>query len=162
MPLGPLLRTSDGDTGEMNTHAAVTELIAGIASARRRHDAEQLLELFTRVTGTTAALWHGSIIGFGTYHYEYPSGRQGDTPAAGFAPRKTASVIYLPDGVGAHEVDLGKLGPHTTGVGCLYIKNLEHIDTATLTNIIATSFAAVTADTFRHRARDSRQGPAAT
>lgn len=143
----------------MSTHTTVEELIVAISSAKRRHDARRLLELFTRTTRSTATVWHGSVIGFGTYHYEYPSGRRGDGPAAAFAPRKAATVIYLPDGIGAHETELGRLGPHTTGVGCLYITSLEKIDIDVLASIVATSFAAVTAGTFAHRARDSRQGP---
>ena len=71
------------------------------------------------------------------------SGREGDAPAAGFAPRKAASTIYLPDGVGAHASELARLGPHTTGVGCLYVKNLDDVDLAVLERIVASSYASV-------------------
>ena len=98
-------------------------------------------------------MW-GTIIGFGQYHYKYQSGREGDAPAAGFSPRKAATTAYLPDGVGAHAELLERLGPHTTGVGCLYIKNLEALDLQVLESILARSDAAVTAETYTLRARE--------
>jgi hypothetical protein len=72
-----------------------------VTPEKRQRDAERLLELMTRATGETSRLW-GSVIGFGQYHYKYASGREGDAPAAGFAPRKSATVIYLlrPEEVG--------------------------------------------------------------
>ena len=107
------------------------------------------------VTGTQATMWGGSIIQFGTYHYRYESGREGDAPAAGFAPRKAATTIYLPEGTAAYEELLGRLGEHTTGVGCLYIKNLDRVDLEVLERVIESSYRAVTAGTFGQRARDS-------
>jgi hypothetical protein len=95
--------------------------IAGVTPDRRRRDAETLLELMSRVTGESPQLW-GSVIGFGQYHYKYASGREGDAAAAGFAPRKAAMTIYLMDGIARYEQLLKQLGPHTTGVGCLYIR----------------------------------------
>jgi hypothetical protein len=65
------------------------------------------------------------VIGFGQYHYKYQSGREGDALAAGFAARKAATTIYLPDCIGRYEEQFQQVGPHTTGVGCLYIKDLE-------------------------------------
>jgi len=77
------------------------------------------------------------------------------TTAAGFAPRKAATTIYLPDGVGAHADLLASLGPHTTGVGCLYIKDLDNVDLAVLEEIISRSYSTVTTGpSFGHRARD--------
>jgi hypothetical protein len=98
-----------------------------VTPQKRRRDAQTLLELMARVTGEAPRLW-GSVIGFGQYHYKYASGREGDAPAAGFAPRKAATTIYLPDGIGRYDEQLKQLGPHTTGVGCLYIKDLEKVD----------------------------------
>ena len=89
-------------------------------------------------------LW-GTIIGFGQYHYRYESGREGDAGAAGFAPRKAATVVYLPDGVGAHAEALARLGPHTTGLVCLYLKNLDDVDLGVLEEIVAASYRNVTA-----------------
>ena len=96
-----------------------------------------------------------SIIGVGHYHYRYPTGREGDGPAAAFSPRSTATVVYLPDGVGAHRDNLEKLGPHTSGVGCLYLKDLSKVDISVLESIIRDSYATLTAGTFGHRARES-------
>ncbi|GAA1975682.1 DUF1801 domain-containing protein [Microbacterium pumilum] len=135
------------------TGGDVGAFIAGVTPAKRRRDADTLVALMERVTGEEPVLW-GSIIGFGRYHYRYESGREGDAGAAGFAPRKAATVIYLPDGVGAHTDSLGRLGAHTTGVGCLYLKDLESIDLAVLEEIVRSSYSTVTAGTFGQRARD--------
>ena len=120
----------------------------------RRRDAETLLEIMGRATGQPARMWGSSIIGFGMYHYRYASGREGDAPAAGFSPRKAATTVYLADGIGAHPELLERLGPHTTGVGCLYMKDLGHVDLAVLEEIVARSYATVTAGTFGQRARE--------
>ena len=94
------------------------------------------------------------MVGFGQYHYKYASGREGDAAAAGFAPRKAATTIYLPDGVGRYDQQLRQLGPHTTGVGCLYIKDLEKIDLSVLEAIVAESYRTLTSDTYSLRARE--------
>jgi Domain of unknown function (DU1801) len=124
-----------------------------VTPEKRRRDAETLLELMTRVTGQSPRLW-GSVVAFGQYHYKYASGREGDSAAAGFAPRKAATVIYLPDGVGRYDQRLRQLGPHTTGVGCLYIKDLDMIDLSVLEALIAESYRTLTADTYPLRARE--------
>jgi hypothetical protein len=125
----------------------------------RRRDAETLLEIMGRATGQPARMWGNSIIGFGTYHYTYASGREGDAPAAGFSPRKAATTVYLADGIGAHPELLERLGPHTTGVGCLYVKDLGRVDLAVLEEIVAASYATVTAGTFGQRAREGGTPP---
>jgi len=93
-----------------------------------------------------------TIVGFGTYHYEYDSGRSGDAPAASFSPRKAATTVYLPDGIDLHP-ELAELGPHTTGVGCLYLKDLSKVDLALLERVVDTSYRRVTAGTWGQRAR---------
>lgn len=120
---------------------------------KRRRDADVLLRLMTRVTGESPRLW-GSVVGFGEYHYAYPSGREGDAPAAGFSPRKAATTIYLPDGVGPYAAQLGRLGPHTTGVGCVYVKDLDTVDLSVLEAIITESYRTVTSETYTLRARE--------
>lgn len=126
----------------------------GVTPEKRRRDAQTLLELMGRVTGESPQLWR-SVIGFGQYHYKYASGREGDAPAAGFAPRKAATVIYLPDGIGGHQEQLQQLGPHTTGVGCLYIKDLDKIDLSVLEAIVAESYRRVsTGNYYGLRARE--------
>jgi hypothetical protein len=120
----------------------------------RRRDAETLLALMERATGESARMWGSSIVGFGEYHYKYASGREGDAAAAGFSPRKAASTVYLADGIGAHAELLAKLGPHTTGVGCLYLKDLEEIDLGVLERVVRDSYATVTAGVWGQRARE--------
>jgi hypothetical protein len=144
-----------GDSSE-----SVLTYLDGVTPQKRRRDAEKLLELMARVTGEPPQLW-GSIIGFGQYHYKYQSGREGDVAAAGFAPRKAATTIYLVDGVGRYEQQLERLGPHTTGVGCLYIKDLDKVDLAVLENIVAESYRTLTRDTYTLRAREGTSAPRA-
>lgn len=137
---------------------AVRTFIDEVTSPTRRRDAETLLEAMRRITGEPPRMWGPSIIGFGQYHYKYASGREGDAPAASFSPRKAASTIYLPDGVGAYPEKLERLGTHTTGVGCLYISDLDAVDLAVLEGIITQSYRAVTAGTFGQRASESSEG----
>lgn len=99
-------------------------------------------------------LWGPSIVGFGQYHYKYASGREGDAPAAGFSPRTAAMSIYLADGISAHEDALAQLGEFTSGVGCLYIKNLDRVDLAVLESIVRASYATLTAGDYGRRARE--------
>ncbi len=112
----------------------------------------------TRVTGESPQMW-ATLIGFGHYHYTYKSGREGDAPAAGFAPRKAATTIYLPDGIGRYERQLERLGPHTTGVGCLCLKDLDTIDLSVLEAIVAESYRTITSDTYTLRAREGAPAP---
>ena len=132
---------------------SIQRFIDAIESPKRRRDAGTLLEMMSRVTGEQPRLM-GSGIGFGTYHYKYKSGREGDAPAAGFAPRKAATSIYVMDGVGAHTELLERLGPHTTGVGCIYVKDLAALDLEVLEAILARSYATLTAGTYGLRARE--------
>lgn len=130
-----------------------------VPSVKRRRDAERLLEIMRRATGESPRL-QGSIIGFGTYHYTYESGREGDAAPVSFAPRKAATTIYLLDGIGRYPEHLARLGPHTTGVGCLYIKDLETVDTDVLEDIIAESYRTLTQGTYALRAREGRPSAA--
>ena len=134
----------------------VRRFIDAVTPERRRRDAETLLALMHRATGRPAHL-QGTIVGYGTYHYRYDSGREGDAAAAAFAPRKAATTIYLMDGVAAHATDLAVLGPHTTGVGCVYLKNLDDIDLEVLERIVAGSYRTLTSGTYGLRARDGTE-----
>ena len=127
-----------------------------VTPATRKRDAEVLLELMGNITGEPPEL-HGTMVGFGTYHYEYDSGREGDAAAASFAPRKAAMTVYLMDGVAAHASDLDRLGPHTSGVGCLYIKDLERVDLGVLERVVRRSYATLTSGTFGSRAREGAE-----
>lgn len=110
-----------------------------------------------RATGEQPRLW-GTIVGFGQYHYRYASGREGDAAAAGFAARKAATTVYVLDGVDAHRDLLERLGPHTTGVGCIYIKDLETIDLEVLEEIVRRSYQRLTAGVWPSRAADGDHG----
>ncbi len=93
-------------------------------------------------TGEKPKMWGPSIVGFGSYHYTYESGREGDTPLAGFSPRKAATVLYGVTGSSDSEALLGRLGKHTTGKGCLYIKKLTDVDQKVLETLVVKSLAA--------------------
>lgn len=121
------------------TSSDVASFIAAIPDETKRRDSEVLREIMSDVTGEPAAMWGPSIIGFGSYHYKYASGREGDAPATGFSPRKTALTIYLFYGAENHSDLLDKLGPHTLGKACLYIKRLSDIDLNILRQLIAVS-----------------------
>ncbi|WP_426120115.1 DUF1801 domain-containing protein [Kocuria sp. LHG3120] len=135
------------------TGQPVEEYLAGVTPAKRRADAERLLPLFSRVTGQPAEMW-GTIVGFGQYHYKYASGHEGDAPAAGFAARKAATTVYVYDGVDAHRENLARLGPHTTGVGCIYLKDLGAVDLDVLEQIVAASYTKLGDGPWTDRARD--------
>lgn len=133
------------------TDADVAAFVAAVEHPVRRRDAERLVALMTRVTGEPPRMWGPTIVGFGTYHYRYPSGREGDSSAAGFSPRKDATTIYFPDGVDAHADVLSGLGPHTVGKGCLYVKDLDAVDLGVLEEAVRRSYATVSAGTFGTR-----------
>jgi hypothetical protein len=132
--------------------------VAAVAHPVRRRDAEALLELMTRATGQEPRMFGASIVGFGEYHYHYASGHEGDAPAAGFSPRRAATTVYLADGVEAHAQALGRLGPHTTGVGCLYLEDLDAVDLGVLEEVVQRSYSTVTAGTSGRRAADGAAG----
>jgi len=136
--------------------SAVSDYLETVTPPIRRRDADTLLELMGRVTGEPARMWGSSIVGFGRYHYKYASGREGDGQAASFSPRKAALTIYLPDGAGAYADQLSRLGPHTSSVGCLYIKDLSKVDLDVLSEIVGESYRILTAGVFGSRAADHR------
>ncbi|WEK61123.1 MAG: DUF1801 domain-containing protein [Candidatus Microbacterium colombiense] len=122
----------------------VAGLIARAKPAKRQRDAETLTALMQEISGREPQTW-GTIIGFGSCHYRYPTGTEGDSGVLGFAPRSAASTVYLLDGVDAHTEALDRLGPHTRGAGCLYIKDLELVDLDVLRGILERSLAWVEA-----------------
>ncbi|SIN86893.1 DUF1801 domain-containing protein [Agromyces cerinus] len=126
------------------TDASVHEFIDRVEHPVRRRDAETLLELFSRVTGQQPRMWGPTIIGFGEYHYTYDSGREGDAPAAAFSPRKAATTVYLVPGLTRDPELLERLGPHTTGLTCLYLKDLTKVDLDALTELVRESYTSVT------------------
>ena len=126
------------------TTASVSGFIAGIEDERKRKDAETLIEMMKRVTGETPKMWGPSIIGFGSHHYRYESGREGDWPRVGFSPRKQNLVLYMTDGFEDYGALLGKLGKHSTGKSCLYIKRLADVDASVLETMVERSYHATT------------------
>jgi len=121
---------------------SVTSFIESISDKQRRSDAMELVELMQSATGEKPKMWGGAIIGFGSHHYTYDSGREGDMPAVGFSPRKAATVLYGLRGFGDAEAMLARLGKHTTGKGCVYVKKLADVDRKVLRTMIVKSFAA--------------------
>jgi hypothetical protein len=120
--------------------ANVAEFLAAVPDSRRRDDAEAVCELMTEVTGVPPRMWGGSIVGFGTYHYRYASGREGDWPPVGLSPRKQSLTIYLSTGLDRYADRLDSLGPHTIGKSCLYVKRLADVDQAVLRDLVRDAF----------------------
>jgi hypothetical protein len=122
------------------TKVSVAGFIAALPDEPKRADAKTLVKLMQVATGERPAMWGPSIVGFGTVHYVYESGREGDMPLVGFSPRKPALVLY---GVAnSAKPLLEKLGKHTTGKGCLYIKKLADVDVKVLEKMIALAVKA--------------------
>ena len=131
------------------TATSVASFIAALPTETARADAKSLIKWMQAASGEKPKMWGSSIVGFGSYHYKYESGREGDAPLIGFSPRKSALVLYnliaCPDSAEM----LSRLGKHTTGKGCLYIKKLADVDPKVLQDLIARSVDAARA---RHEA----------
>jgi hypothetical protein len=126
------------------TGGDVGTFIDKVTPAARKRDAVAMVDLMREVTGQEPVLW-GTVVGFGSCHYKYPTGTEGDSPIIGFAPRKQATTFYLLDGIGAHAGHLADLGPHTTGVGCLYVKDVGAVDRTVLRGILKDSYDRIVA-----------------
>jgi hypothetical protein len=118
----------------VKTDASVDEYLAGIAGPRG-DDARALNDLLTAATGLEPALWGPSIVGYGDRHLVYESGRELDWFQIGFAARKQALTLYLTEGFEGYDELLERLGPHTSGVGCLYVKRLSDVDSGVLAEL---------------------------
>lgn len=123
--------------------ADVQAFLDGIENAGRREDCRAVVELMADVTGEPPAMWGASIVGFGSYHYQYASGREGDWMATGVSPRKQSLTVYIMTGFARHAELMQKLGRYTTGKSCLYIKKLEDVDLDVLRELVHESFAHV-------------------
>jgi len=119
------------------TAASVKKFIESVPDEQKRADAFAILEMMRRATKMEAKMWGKAIVGFGSVHYKYDSGREGDICLMGFSPRKQSISLYLPGGHPAYAAELKKLGKHETGKGCLYINQLAEVDTAVLEKIFA-------------------------
>ena len=127
--------------------ADVDAFIAAVPDEQKRADSRTLVELMRRITSEEPQLW-GTIIGFGRYHYRYESGREGDDALASFSPRKGAITVYLtgtylPEQGDARDALLARLGKHTIGKACLYIKRLSDLDMGVLEELIRMSVEAL-------------------
>jgi hypothetical protein len=130
--------------GGIKTHRtddSVDAFIGAIADEARRTDCLALLEVMKRATGVEPTVWSSGVIGFGTFHYKSASGQEGDWFPVGFASRKAAITVYL--GLDLEEAagHLARLGKHTTGKGCIYIKRLSDVDPDVLEELVGDSYA---------------------
>ncbi|MGM8211246.1 DUF1801 domain-containing protein [Virgibacillus sp. W0430] len=122
----------------------VIEFIEAVEHPRKREDAYKLLDIFTETTGYEAKMWGSSIIGFGSYHYTYASGHEGDAPLVGFSPRKAKISLYFAVGDTNREALLRNFGKHTTGKACVYINKVADIDVDVLRKLIEQSIDFLT------------------
>jgi hypothetical protein len=123
------------------TEASVESYLSAIADDARRKDCEALAKLMTQATQEQPKMWGTSIVGFGSYHYKYESGREGDSCVTGFSSRKGDISIYLLASFPRREELLSKLGKHKMGKGCLYVRKLSDVDHQVLEQLIADSVA---------------------
>lgn len=120
---------------------SVVEFIENVENIKKREDAYRLLDIFTETSGFQAKMWGPSIIGFGSYHYKYKTGHEGDAPLVGFSPRKAKISLYFASGDPTREEILKGFGKHTTGKACVYINKVDDIDTTVLRELILHSIS---------------------
>lgn len=120
-------------------NGSVEEFLDSVENEKRRKDSFKVLDLMKTVTGHEPKMWGDSIIGFGTYHYKYASGREGDWFLTGFSPRKQNLTLYIMAGFDEYEALLGKLGKYKTGKSCLYINKIEEVDIEVLKKLVKQS-----------------------
>jgi hypothetical protein len=119
--------------------ASVTGFLGKVEDPERRKDCKTLVAMMRRATGAKPAMWGPSIVGFGSYHYVYASGREGDWPLTGFSPRKNDLTFYIMAGFDRYKPLMAKLGKYKTGRSCLYVKRLADVDPRVLERLIAES-----------------------
>ena len=120
-------------------NASVDKFLNTLKDEQKRADCYRILEIMKKVTKAEPKMWGTSIVGFGNYHYKYASGREGDWFTTGFSPRKQNLTLYVMGGFHGYEELLKKLGKHSLGGGCLYIKKLEDVDTKVLKELVGRS-----------------------
>ncbi len=124
------------DNKTTKTGASVTDFVKSIDNPQMRADAKKVASMMRRVTGKRAKMWGSSIVGYGTYHYKYDSGREGDFMVTGYSPRKQALTVYIMPGFSKFGPLMKKLGKYKTGKSCLYIKRLSDVDEDVLEQLI--------------------------
>ncbi len=125
------------------TKVSVAAYIDALPDETKRADAKALIRLMQRATGEKPKMWGPSIVGFGSYHYKYDSGREGDMPLIGFSPRKAATVLYCMTAFQDAQALLAKLGRHSMGKSCLYFKKLSDVDAKVLEALVVKSVSAM-------------------
>ena len=128
------LKTSPND-------GSVEAFLESVENEQKKADCKEILEWMREITGEPPIMWGSSIVGFGSYHYKYESGREGDMLVTGFSPRKQNLTLYIMNGFKRYEELLSKLGKYKTGKSCLYIKKLEEVDREVLQTLIKESVA---------------------
>ncbi|MEH7236795.1 DUF1801 domain-containing protein [Bacillus sp. JJ1562] len=123
------LKTKEND-------ASVIEFIEKVDNLKKREDAYKLLDIFTEMSGYPAKMWGPSIIGFGSYHYKYATGHEGDAPLVGFSPRKAKISLYFTTSETKRKELLENFGKHTSGKGCVYINKIADVDVEVLEEFI--------------------------
>ena len=129
------------DLKTQQNDASVDDFIESVDGDDRRNDCIALLSMMTRITQKVPKMWGDSIVGFGSYHYKYKSGREGDWFVTGFAPRKRELTVYIMPGFEKYSALMEKLGKYRTGKSCLYIKRLSDVDSKTLEDLIEQSIS---------------------
>jgi len=122
------------------TDQNVIDFLNSVDHKTRREDGMALLEMMEEVTGEDAVMWGSSIVGFGSHHYKYESGREGDMPLVGFSPRKQSMTLYIMPGFDEYEDMLAELGKHKIGKACLYVNKLADVDEDVLRSLIKRSY----------------------
>ena len=125
------------------TPLSVDAFVEAVDDEHKRADCRAVAELMADITGAEGVMWGSSIVGFGSYHYRYASGREGDFFEAGFSPRKRALTIYVMAGFAEYDDLLARLGKHSTGKSCLYVKRLADIDLDVLREMLIRSVAYI-------------------
>ena len=118
------------------TAASVEKFLAGVSNEKRQADCRAVVEIMRGITGEEPAMWGDSLIGFGSYHYVYESGREGDWFLTGVSPRKQNLVLYIMPGFARYDELMTKLGKFKTGTSCLYVNKLEDLHLPTLRKLI--------------------------
>jgi hypothetical protein len=122
------------------TEKSVIDFLNSVENDQRRDDSFEVLKLMEKITGEPAKMWGPSIVGFGSYHYKYATGREGDFLATGFSPRKTALTLYIMSGFSNYHKLMENLGKYKTGKSCLYVKKLTDLNLVVLSNLIKESY----------------------
>ncbi len=128
------------------TDVKAEDFLEAVEHPTRKRDGFELLRIMKEVTKKKPVMWGPSIVGFGSYHYKYESGREGDMPLTGFSPRKQSLTVYIMPGFDEYEDLLSRLGKHKVGKSCLYINKLADVDISVLKELIAKSVEKIDKD----------------